>query len=56
MPDQNERPKSTTGVSGILPVCLSVIASKISSSVPKPPGSPTKPQLYFTNITLRTKK
>jgi len=39
-----------------LRVCASVIASNISSKVPRPPGSTTKPWEYFTNMVLRAKK
>ena len=37
-------------------VCRRVSASNSSSSVPRPPGSTTKPWEYFTNIVLRAKK
>ena len=37
-------------------VWMSVSASNISSSVPKPPGSATNAYEYLTSITLRTKK
>ena len=37
------RPKSTTGKCSTLPVWISVSASNISSSVPKPPGKMTNP-------------
>ncbi len=45
-----------SGTRRILPVCTSVSASKSSSRVPKPPGSITKAEESFTNITLRAKK
>ena len=45
--------KSTTGKVPILPVWISVSASKSSSSVPKPPGKMTNPSAAFTNIVLR---
>ena len=49
-------PSSTIGNDVTLRVCTSVIASKISSNVPKPPGSAMKPCAYLTNIVLRAKK
>ena len=49
-------PSSTIGNDVTLRVWASVIASKISSKVPKPPGSTMKPWAYFTNIVLRAKK
>ena len=49
-------PSRITGKRVILPVCTSVSASKSSSRVPMPPGSATKPWLYFTNMVLRAKK
>ena len=53
---QNCPPMEMTGKRSSLPVWTSVITSKASSSVPKPPGITTKAQEYFTSITLRTKK
>jgi len=55
-PLQYSVPTKTTGKSWIFSVCFKVNASKISSSVPKPPGSATNAQAYFMNITLRAKK
>src|SRR5581483_139579 len=53
---QNARPTRIIGKRWILPVWINVSVSKISSSVPNPPGIATKPYEYFTSITLRTKK
>ena len=40
----------------VLCVWTSVSASMSSSIVPKPPGSTTYADAYFTNMTLRAKK
>ena len=44
----------TSGKSRIFPVWISTAVSKISSSVPNPPGSATKAYEYFTSMTFRT--
>ncbi len=49
-------PARMTGKAFTLRVWMSVTASNSSSRVPKPPGMITKAWLYFTNMTLRTKK
>src|SRR6185503_19909334 len=49
-------PARITGNGLTLRVWIRVTASNSSSSVPKPPGMITKAWLYFTNMTLRTKK
>ena len=44
------------GAGAALPVCTSVISSKLSSSVPTPPGSTAKPADSFMSMSLRVKK
>ena len=46
----------TIGAGDALPVCTSVSSSIVSSSVPNPPGSETKPFDSFISISLRVKK
>ena len=55
-PPQYSVPSSTIGNDVTFCVWTSVTASKISSNVPKPPGSAMNPWAYFTNIVLRAKK
>jgi len=55
-PLQYARPNRIKGNRGIRCVCTSVITSKNSSSVPKPPGMNTNATLYFTKHTFREKK
>mmetsp|Transcript_1251 Transcript_1251/g.3833 ORF Transcript_1251/g.3833 Transcript_1251/m.3833 type:complete len:203 (+) Transcript_1251:122-730(+) len=54
---QNCLPNSTTGSPDcILPVCFSVISSKSSSKVPKPPGATTSACMWYAIENLRVKK
>jgi hypothetical protein len=39
MPRQNASPNSKNGIRAMRPVWINVSASKVSSSVPKPPGN-----------------
>lgn len=55
-PYQYSLPTSTRGMRLTLCVCTNVRTSNISSSVPKPPGNTMAPELYLTNMVLRTKK
>jgi hypothetical protein len=43
-------------VGSALPVCWRVSSSSVSSRVPNPPGTATKPLDSFTNMSLRVKK
>src|ERR1041384_6898460 len=46
----------TIGCKSLLPVWISGNSSKVSSSVPNPPGSNTNPSDSLMNISLRVKK
>ena len=45
-----------SGIRRLLPVCMSVSASKPSSSVPKPPANRTIASEFRTKVSLRVKK
>src|SRR4029450_12273969 len=47
---------STSGAGVALPVCMSVSSSSVSSRVPNPPGSDTKPLDSFLSMSLRVEK
>ena len=53
---QNARPQSRKGTCRIRPVCISVSASKVSSSVPKPPGKIASARARIRKCILRIAK